>query len=81
MATCENKVSLDNIAAVMKSKDTQSTWQSPPCGENWDIDNAQDSRVTPFILNDFGNTKPYDKSDLSSSTSDNKFYIPQIQYE
>ncbi|XP_063300869.1 protein D7-like [Pelobates fuscus] len=75
MESCENKVSLDEIAVVMQA--SQSSWQSPPCEENWDLDETP--KPTTFVLNGFNNVQPYDASEKTKNEPIGR--IPGLPYE
>ncbi|XP_075054102.1 protein D7-like isoform X2 [Mixophyes fleayi] len=59
MQSCESKCPMDPLPdeAVMYKEDF-STWQSPPCAENWE-DESSSCAQPAFVLNGFGNNKPY----------------------
>ncbi|KAG8585376.1 hypothetical protein GDO81_005001 [Engystomops pustulosus] len=63
MQTCESKCPLEPFPdeAVMQKAEHFSSWQSPPCEENWDEDYS--SAPKPFVLNEFGNYQPYSSHD------------------
>ncbi|KAM4796691.1 gametocyte-specific factor 1 [Rhinophrynus dorsalis] len=63
MSTCENKVPIAPLPAViMHQEEEYSTWERPPCEENWDDEDPR-SVATPFVLNEFTTRKPYSGSE------------------
>ncbi|XP_053313708.1 protein D7-like isoform X2 [Spea bombifrons] len=79
MSTCENRVSLDNLPAMMQPEDASSAWQSPPCEENWEEEESSEAK-TPFVLNGFGNVQPYDKSE-NNRPEGVRSYKPQRRFK
>ncbi|XP_056418757.1 protein D7-like isoform X2 [Hyla sarda] len=59
MQSCESKCPLEPLPddAVMQKHEQLSSWQGPPCDENWEEEDS--STCTPFVLNEFGNYQPY----------------------
>ncbi|XP_063808263.1 uncharacterized protein LOC135008331 isoform X2 [Pseudophryne corroboree] len=63
MKSCDSKCQVDPLPAEAEIyKNNYSTWQSPPCEENWE-EECSSCEPSPFILNGFGNQKPYSKHD------------------